>query len=64
MKRAIVSMNIGGNPIYESCLVSQYKYATKYDYPYYLIQEQRINAYNFYFEKLQAAQLLDHGYDS
>lgn len=63
MRRAIISMNIGNNPMYRPCLTSQLEYANRHGHTYYLIQESRINTYNFYFEKLQAAWLLDQGFD-
>lgn len=63
MKKAIFTLNIGQNPDYNPTIKSVQDYAQRIGADFFMGTEMRVQAYNFYFEKLQCLGLFEHGYD-
>lgn len=63
MKKAIFTLNVGGNPIYVPSIKSIKDYANRIGVDFYMGTKIKISMYNFYFEKLQCLELFNKGYD-
>lgn len=66
MRKAIFTIKIGTNPIWDLCIDSQIRYCNKYNIDYITIDQKQINwpfgpnpTANFYFEKLQAVSIFN-----
>lgn len=63
MKNIIVTMAIGNNPAFIYGIESMERYAARIGADFHVIRECKVNYRAIYFEKMQALEFFDHGYD-